>query len=121
MPLGVGQQLILSGMDFEININCTDTLCVANRSFPTNTTCNCDNEFIDAVLRFREVAWVEGGNTTECLGLLKNTPDIDIVQLKAALLVCGSANALNTFNGLGFDGTNYTLSEFVVPNTGLME
>lgn len=64
---------------------------------------------------------MEGGNTRECLSLLKDTPDIDIAQLRAALLDCDSANALNTFNGLGFDGKNYTLPEFVVPNTGLME
>lgn len=121
VPEEVGRDFILSGMNFESYTNCTNALCVVNRSFPTNNTCGCNTEFRNAVERFGEVAWVEGGNTTECFSLLKETPEIDIIELRAALLVCDSANAFNTFNGLAFNGTEYTQPEFVVPNIGFEE
>lgn len=63
-------------------------------------------------------------NTVDCCGAFGAAYDggqsAGAAHIRALLYFCFGANELNTGNGFGFDGKNFTTSEFVVEN-GLLE
>ncbi|XP_059096407.1 uncharacterized protein LOC131890964 isoform X2 [Tigriopus californicus] len=84
-----------------------------------NVGCTSCNEDFENVLSITYPALFEGGTipcarafSTEFDGGLK----ANAVHARALLFSCFGANELNTGNGYGFDGQDYTVAEFMVEN-----
>eukprot|EP01134_Creolimax_fragrantissima_P001417 CFRG1417T1 len=113
VPIKVLIQLVEAGTNFSQITGC-DTECVDKYDLLSHS-CSCSQEFLNAFKSFSHQNPYNGGNTAECFGLLAEG-NITAPVLRAALWQCQDVNALNAFNGLGYDGKSFTLPEFIVNN-----
>jgi hypothetical protein len=126
IPMPVFRRLVEDGMDFESATGCSGRqdparACVSGASFPDEDTCSCSSEFVDAYRKLRDLSPYQRGQTTsECFGRFQALPS-SVPALRAALWACQDVNPYNTFNGLGFDGDELTLPEFIVDNVSFAE
>ena len=128
VPLPVFKKLAQDGKDFKRITGCknqTDPVtektmdamaCVRGKDFPNLEHCSCSPEFIDAYSRLHDLSPYNPGQTTEmCFEKLRSLTLTEPV-LREALWACQDVNPYNAFNGLGFDGVQLTLPEFIIDN-----
>jgi hypothetical protein len=128
VPMPVFRKLADAGRDFTSATGCTggtdpetqkpiDALtCVTGSRFPDQDTCSCSSEFVDAYRKMRDLSPYDAGQTSAaCFKQLKSMALTEPV-LRAALWACQDVSPYNAFNGLGFDGTELTMPEFIIDN-----
>jgi len=133
VPLPVFRNLADAGRDFTKVTACTggtdpdtqapiDALaCVTGSQFPDHETCSCSSGFIDAYQKLRELSPYNANQTTAACFEQFKTLESTLPVLRAALWACQDVNPYNAFNGLGFNGAELTVSEFIVDNIGFYE
>lgn len=95
----------------------TDALaCVTGAGFPDTGTCGCGAAFLDAYRDLAGLSPYTAGQTTAACFARYATMTPGEPALRAALWACQDADPYNAFDGLGFDGTELTLPEFIVDN-----
>lgn len=133
VPLPIFQKLAEAGKDFKGITGCKDQTdpikqkpvdviaCVRAKDFPHHDTCSCSPEFIDAYDKLHVLSPYKPGQTTEtCFKKLQSLALTEPV-IREALWACQDVNPYNAFNGLGFDGVQLTLPEFIVDNVSFQE
>lgn len=133
VPLPVFKKLAEAGKDFRGITGCEDQIdrisrkpldaiaCVRAKDFPHQDACSCSPEFIDAYGKLHHLSPYNHGQTTEtCFEKLRSLT-LTAPVLREALWACQDVNPLNAFNGLGFDGVQLTLPEFIVDNVSFQQ
>ena len=133
VPLPVFKKLAEAGKDFKGITGCEDQIdpirrkpidaiaCVRAKDFPHHDACSCSPEFIDAYAKLHHLSPYNTGQTTEtCFKKLQSLTLTEPV-VREALWACQDVNPYNAFNGLGFDGVQLTLPEFIVDNVSFQQ